>query len=272
MPIENLSSQLQNDTYPSQFPRFQSLPYVRLVHCHVISAIFLSAYPRTLKLLRTPMLTSASAECQFPLPPLCHQQRTCRNRKLAARKGKEPIRHLNQLSNNFITGKRNKNYKTEQSGQILWKERQERPNNPQEKTKAQEKTIGHNEREDHLSNLTSTPVLENLHIYDNLPWMQFLNWYYQCPPKTPPQSLFLRQRDLRLQFDHHDSSCHREPRYHCYSGTINSIGTGLNRNGLSSQFILSREQSTFVISYILLLRHLIDFSPHLFEMKTWIEQ
>jgi hypothetical protein len=33
---------------------------------------------------------------------------------------------------------------------------------------------------------------------------------------------------------------------------------------LSSQFIFSREQSTFVISYISLLRHLTEFPPHLF--------
>ena len=33
---------------------------------------------------------------------------------------------------------------------------------------------------------------------------------------------------------------------------------------LSSQFIFRREQSTFVISYISLLRHLTEFPPHLF--------
>jgi hypothetical protein len=42
------------------------------------------------------------------------------------------------------------------------------------------------------------------------------------------------------------------------------IFTKLESFRLNSQFIFSREQSTFVISYISLLRHLTEFPPHLF--------
>ncbi|KAJ0955587.1 hypothetical protein HanPSC8_Chr01g0004551 [Helianthus annuus] len=56
------------------------------MHYPPISAIFLSAYLLISPHPQTPLQMLSTVGYQFPLLPLCHQPRMCRDQKLAATK------------------------------------------------------------------------------------------------------------------------------------------------------------------------------------------